>query len=144
MDVVLDTNIAVSAAITPAGNPADVIRAWQAGRFRWITSLPLIAELERTLRSDRLQRYMAWSVSDVEGFLAIVRASGAIVSPQTEINRITTDPPDNRVLEAAVEARADYIVTGDSHLLGLKRHESTDIVTPARVLAILTSEEMNP
>jgi predicted nucleic acid-binding protein len=65
------------------------------------------------------------------------------VDPQQQITRIVADPADNRVLEAAVEGGADYIVTGDRHLLDLKQHEGIEIVTPADFLAILVAEAMN-
>jgi predicted nucleic acid-binding protein len=63
-----------------------------------------------------------------------------VVSPQTRITRITEDPTDNRVLEAAVEGQADYIVSGDGHLLDLREHDGIPIVTPRDFLAILATE----
>ena len=144
MRAVLDTNVAISAAINEDGTPAAVIRSWDAGSFTWVVSEALLEELGRTFNSPRVRRYLAWSQSQVDDFLVRVRRIAAVVSPATEIRRITADPPDNRVLEAAVEGRADYIVSGDRHLLDLKRHEGIDIVTPAQFLAILTTEAANP
>lgn len=66
-----------------------------------------------------------------------LRASGHWVDPVAEINVLTADPDDNRVLEAALEGSADFIVTGDRHLLELREHEGTRIVTPVEFLAEL-------
>ena len=137
MDVVLDTNIAVSAAISRSGNPAEVIKQWQDDAFRWVISPPLLTELERTLRSDRTRKFIFWNATEIEDFLTIIRRRASMVWPTKEITRIPADPADNRVLEAAVEGHVDYVVTGDWHLLELKEHEGTEIVTPRRFLAIL-------
>jgi putative PIN family toxin of toxin-antitoxin system len=143
MRAVLDTNVAISAAINPDGTPGRVILSWEADSFTWVTSEALLEELERTFGSPKVKRYFAWLEQQVHDFLSRVRRAADVASPVTEIRRITADPPDNRVLEAAVEGDADYIVTGDRHLLDLERHEGIEIVTPAQFLAIL-AEARNP
>ena len=139
MRVVLDTNVAVSAAVSPKGPPAEIIRAWRARSFVWVTSTPLLDELERTLLSSRVRRYLAWGEDEIVEFLAAVRQAAAVTSPTDEIDVIRDDPADNRVLEAAVAAHADYIVSGDRHLLDLKTYEGAQIVTPARFVATLAA-----
>lgn len=57
-----------------------------------------------------------------------------VVTPQQELRIIENDPDDNRILECAVEADADYIVSGDRHLLDLEKYEDIKIVTPAEFL----------
>ena len=136
MEAVLDTNVAVSAAISPKGPPAEIIKSWRAHSFTWVTSALLLQELESALRSPRLKRYIAWSDDELLEFLALVRAVARIVVPTSRIDVIRVDPADNRVLEAAAEGRADYVVTGDRHLLEIGRHENIPIVTPARFVAI--------
>jgi predicted nucleic acid-binding protein len=53
------------------------------------------------------------------------------------LTAIGRDPSDNRLLEAALEGEADYIVSGDRDLLDLGSYEGIGIITPARFLAIL-------
>ena len=137
MEVVLDTNVAVSAAINPKGPPAQIIKAWRAQSFTWVTSESLLVELERTLRAPRLRRYIAWGDNELNEFLAAVHQLTRIASPTRTINIITSDPADNRVLEAAVAGGAEYIVSGDQALLELGAFEGVQIVTPARFTAIL-------
>lgn len=85
---------------------------------------------------------MAWSNDEVAEFLTTVRRVAEVVSPAREVNVITRDPSDNRVLEAAVAGQVDYIVSGDQHLLDLKAWEGTQIVAPARFVAILAANRL--
>jgi hypothetical protein len=139
MEAVLDTNVAVSGAISPKGPPAEIIKAWRARSFAWVTSPSLLQELESTLRSPRLKRYIAWGDDELAEFIALVRAVAKIVVPTSRIDVIRLDPADNRVLEAAVEGHVDYIVTGDRHLLDIGRHGGIAIVAPARFVAIIAT-----
>ena len=140
MDAVLDTNVAVSAAINPKGPPAEIIRAWKAHRFTWVTSRPLLRELEKTLRSPRLQRYLVWNEKELVEFLALVRQAARVVQPAHRLDVVKEDPADNRVLESAIAGRADYIVAGDHHLVAIGSYKNVPIVTPARFVAIISTE----
>jgi putative PIN family toxin of toxin-antitoxin system len=139
MKVVLDTNIAVSASINPKGPPADIIRAWRAQIFTWVTSQPLLDELQRTLLSPRVRPYQASTEPELSEFLFQVNQSTDLVSPTQTLEVIKNDPADNRVLEAALAAKADYIVSGDKDLLGLGSFENIPIITPTRFNAILAA-----
>jgi len=139
MRVVLDTNVVVSAAVNPKGPPAQVIRAWRNRSFEWLTSPALLDELARTLHSPRVRCYMAWGEDEVAQFVSVVQQRVELVSPTNLIDAISADPSDNRVLEAAVAAQADYVVSGDHHLLEVKTYEGVQIVTPARFVAILAT-----
>ena len=142
MRAVLDTNVVVSAAVNPKGPPAEIIRAWRARSFEWVTSLALLDELERTVFSPRVRRYMAWGEDEVAEFVTVVRQRAEVVSPSQQIDAIKDDPPDNRILEAAITAQADYIVSGDRHLLELKTCEGVQVVTPARFVAVLAAASL--
>jgi putative PIN family toxin of toxin-antitoxin system len=142
MRAVLDTNVLISAVIT-TGPPYHIYNAWLEGAFELVISPALIKELEIVLaRPHIIDRIHETSFSR-SAFIGDIRERAVVVTPREEVTRISADPPDNRVLEAAVEGAVDYIVTGDRHLIDLERHESTDIVTPARFLAILTTESTN-
>ena len=131
MKIVLDTNVVVSATINPKGPPAEIIRAWRSHSFRWVTSLALLDELERTLLSPRIESYSCWSNDEIADFLSTVRQATEISSPNRRIDVITSDPADNRVLEAAGAAAADVIVSGDHHLLALKEWQGIRVLSPA-------------
>jgi len=119
VNVVLDTNVVVSAIISPNGSTARIIDAWRSGRLTWILSPPLLAELRRVLRDPKLDRYVKSRRREVDEFVAEVAAITTIVDPREFLSVIESDESDNRVLEAAEEGAADYIVSGDKDLLGL-------------------------
>ena len=143
MKAVLDTNILVSAALVPGSGPHQILGAAKQGEFELVTSEILLDELESVLSRRRVLRRLGWPDAGPSEFIEGIEESATIVLPQKEITRVINDPDDNRVLEAAVAGGAEYIVTGDSDLLELDRHERTGIVTPAQFLAIL-AEARNP
>jgi len=139
MRVVVDTNVIVSALISAGSPPDQVLRAWRRGAFELIISPALLIEVESVLPRAKIATRVRWSGRKLASFVEELHRKTSVVNPQQELHVIAADPSDNRVLEAASEGHADYIVTGDGHLLDLGRHEFTDIVTPARFLAILTT-----
>jgi putative PIN family toxin of toxin-antitoxin system len=62
---------------------------------------------------------------------------GEQVRPSITINAVPADPDDNRILECAVEAQAQVIVSGDHHLLTLQKYKSIQILTPRQFLELL-------
>jgi putative PIN family toxin of toxin-antitoxin system len=139
MKVVLDTNIAVSASINPKGPPADIIRAWRTQTFTWVISQPLLDELRRILFSSPVRGYQVWTEAELSEFLVRIAQTAELVAPEERLDIIKNDPQDNRVLEAAVEAKADYIVSGDKDLLDLGSFQNIPIITPTRFNVILST-----
>ena len=140
MDVVLNTNVVISALISPRGAPAQIYKAWQAGRFTYVTSPPLLDELGRALSYSRIRKFLTWNDEERGEFLEALAYAAKLVIPTVQLAVIRDDPDDNRVLEAAVMAGASHIVTGDRHLLALASYEHVEIVAPARFLAHLSLE----
>ena len=69
--------------------------------------------------------------------LKLLTRAGEIILPQHTLEVITEDPPDNRILECAVEGSADLIVSGDGHLRELKVYQGIPIVRPVDLLRTL-------
>lgn len=139
MRVVLDTNVLISAVLSRGSPPDSILRAWRTGSFELVISTPLLRELEKVLARPRIRRRLRWSTDERTIFVAALSEGAVVVTPEEELRVIQADVADNRVLEAAVRAEADYIVSGDRHLLELRSHEGIRIVTPARFLAIIAS-----
>jgi uncharacterized protein len=107
------------------------------GRIKFVTSLPLLAELEGVLVRNKFSVQLAkrgLSVADVfDGYVALVET----VAPAQIAPTITRDPADDQVLAAALAEKVDLIVSGDAHLLDLKLFRGIGIVTTAVALEII-------
>ncbi|MDR7555707.1 MAG: putative toxin-antitoxin system toxin component, PIN family [Armatimonadota bacterium] len=128
---VLDTNVYISALF--GGNPEDVYLAALRGQFRLVTSPAILVELARKLREKfRLPE------SDIRSYITQIGRHADVVRPRERL-RILDDGPDNRVLECALEGKADVIVSGDRHLLSLGTYRGIRILRPAEFLRRLES-----
>jgi putative PIN family toxin of toxin-antitoxin system len=129
---VLDTNVLVSGIGWRRSIPGRILDALVAGGFVAVTSPDLLDELKRVLRYPKLARAIAGS----QRLLALVEVATLVVQPSDRL-AIVADEPDNRFLEAAAAAGADFLVTGDRELLALATHVGTRIVTPKEFLEAL-------
>ncbi len=129
MMIVVDTDVIISALLF-GGNPQRVLEMVLTQTVRMAVSRKMPDEIAGVLQGRKF-RYPD------EVALGIVRELESIsdlVAPVRRIEAIGADPYDSMVLKCAVTAHADYIVTGDAHLLELKEFEAIRIVTPAQFL----------
>jgi len=70
----------------------------------------------------------------------LIRIFSLFVEPQKRIFTVTEDPDDNKFLECAMEAKADYIISGDPHLLDMKKSKTVKIVTASEFLDIISKK----
>jgi uncharacterized protein len=136
MRVVLDTNVLLSALLSPHGMSDTLYRAWQKDRFELVTSSTQIDELRRASRytkfKDVLQPYRVGTMVNNMRRAIMVETLQPLPTG-IEIN----DPNDAFLLAMALAGEADYLVTGD-HRAGLLQRGSlgrTRIVTPAILCA---------
>lgn len=134
--VVLDTNVCLSALLR-GGKPEIILRFSHNpyNLFELYTSLAILQELDRVLREKFL-----WSPRDAEKETRRISDWVDVVRTTKSISAIPGDESDNRILECAVKVKADFIVSGDSHLLDLKEYKGIKIMRPAQFLALLEKE----
>ena len=128
--VVLDTNIFIS-AILYGGNPRKVVELAIFEDVEVYISLQLVDELRRVLRD----KFTLGSV-EIDKIISEIKDFAEIVTPRVTLQVVEKDPPDDRVLECAVAAKADFIISGDKHLLDLGNFREIKIVGPAEFLEI--------
>jgi putative PIN family toxin of toxin-antitoxin system len=128
MRVVFDTNIYISAFITPGGRGEAAYLKAVNGELELVTSVPILTELAGKLRGK-----FHWEDEQIKAAIRHVAAAAAVVRPVERL-AVLADEPDNRILECARECHAELIVTGDRHLLELGRYEGTAIVSLAAFL----------
>ena len=141
MRAVLDTNVLVSAILSPTGPPDLILQAWRRGAFELITSAPLLMELRGVLGRPRIAKRLRRPPAEVATFLSDFSENALVVTPEEELHVVQRDPADSRVLKAA--GQADFVVSGDEDLLALS-YEGVSIVTPARFAAILAASSERP
>ena len=136
---ILDTNVIVQATISSRGASSRTLDAAFEGQFQLVFSDATLAELTQVLLLPNIQARHAWSESDVEDFVALLAMDAAIYVSGTPVApSLTRDVTDAKFLSLAAESGAAYLVTNDRrHLLHLRRHASTRIVTPTQFLAEL-------
>jgi putative PIN family toxin of toxin-antitoxin system len=126
--VVIDTNVYISALMF-GGPPGSLLNLAFLQSFVMIISPALMNEL-----NEKLRLKFEVSAEDVAIMRAKLESIAEIVEPDIVLDVVNDDPDDNRVVECAVKGRADYIVTGDRHLLKLIAYEGISIVTVRQFL----------
>ena len=121
MRVVFDTNIFISAFVIPGGDAEEAYLHAVRGTFTLYSSIAILTETANTLRTK-----FEWSEEKVLRLLESVSRTAIVLKTRPHLH-IVKDEPDNRILECAVLAEADTIVTGDRHLLSLKQYRGISI-----------------
>jgi uncharacterized protein len=133
--VVADTNIYISALMF-GGLPGVLLDLGLMQAFRLVISPALLDELK-----DKLRVKFGVLAQDAAAIRVKLESAGDLIDPAIVLDVVTDDPDDNRVLECAVAGRADYIVSGDRHLLKLKEHAGIPILTARKFLDRLEQKE---
>ncbi len=128
MRVVADTNVYVS-ALNFGGTAEEVLALARARAIEVFVSPAILAEIEGVLA-----RKFRWSAGRARQATTLVREFAQLVRPKETIHVITEDEPDNRILECALEARAEVVISGDRHLRQLKTFRGMQILGPGEFL----------
>ena len=139
---VLDANVLVSAIISKSGAPAKLIELLEREKYSLAMSQATLDELSEVLRREKLAVKYNLRESWVVEFLDHLRSVVVWCEPQGELSGVSVDPKDDKYVHCAVTARAQYIVSGDKHLLSIKRYEGIEILLPAAFLVVLQTDDM--
>ena len=122
--IVLDTNVLINGVQDENSFTFKIIEACLAGEIQAVFSPKVQKEY----------RFLAKQLITDEEYLNTLDdfyESALIVHPKNYNDIITADPEDNKFLDAAEEAKADYIISSDAHLLDIESFDDTKIVEPA-------------
>jgi putative PIN family toxin of toxin-antitoxin system len=131
--VVLDTNVLVSANLSEEGLEALVVSLVLNRKIQLHVSEPILQEYERVLRYPRLK----FEAKEVARFLARLRRGSVLVMPTRKVSA-SPDEADNRFLECAEAARADFLVTGNKKHVP-QRWKTTEVVNAQELLSRIGS-----
>ncbi len=134
--VVIDTNVFISAFVF-GGNALEIIRLFLKEDIEVYISPFILEELIRILRKKFL-----WEELKIGKLLRLIMSKAKVVYPQVKVSIIKSKDDDNRILECALESKADYIVSGDKrHILLLKELEGIKIVSVSEFLEFSLGDE---
>ena len=137
MKVVLDANIYVSSLISTQGNPKRIMEGWERNQFDVLVPASMIDEIGRVLRYPRIVKRHRQDERSIQRFLELLSSQAVMVDPTVVLDVIQEDQSDNRYLECAIEGKAQYIISGDKHLLELGEYKGIVILPPAAFITLL-------
>ena len=130
--VVLDTNVLVSAIISD-GKPRELFRKGITKEFCIITSDLLLRELAAVLRRPKFKT----DEDEIHRIILALMQAAEVVEVVSKFNMVEEDPKDDMIVETAYDGKADFVVSGDSHLLALNSFRDIKIISVKRMLACL-------
>jgi len=135
LKVVVDTNVFISSFF--GGIPRQIINCWKKGKITLCFSQEIIEEYVEVLNRLGLKdknEIQNLTKLFAEGYNSIFTAK----TPHLEI--VEGDPDDNKFIECAVALDSKIIISGDKHLLVIKRYIDIDIISPKEFIKIWIRE----
>ena len=128
---VIDTNIDISSVISKQGNPARIIERLSKGDFENYLTQEIISEIKGILERADVKSITSYEyiIFIFSNFLRCSR----LIAPMFDERVILNDKSDDKFINCALSANAD-VVSGDKHLLGLKKHKGVRIFSPREFL----------
>jgi putative PIN family toxin of toxin-antitoxin system len=127
MRIVIDTNVVIS-GIFWKGNPNRILRAWFKDKFDVLISPGILIEYEKVIK--RMESGL--SAEEIQKWIEIIVNHSIIIEAPLILKVVDVDPDDNKFIECAVFGDADYIISGDRHLLNLNEYEQIKILSPSQ------------
>ena len=122
MKVVFDTNIFISAFVIPGSKAEEAYLHALKRDFALYSSVAILTETAQKLREK-----FGWQHVKLTHLLKTIAKVATVIKTQPHLH-LLKDEPDNRILECAEAASADFIVTGDKHLISLKHFQNSSII----------------
>jgi putative PIN family toxin of toxin-antitoxin system len=136
--VVIDSNVLISARLSPRGSPGRLLAAWLDGRFELIVSPALLAELAGVLERPKFRHWL--TVEEAQAFVHMLHITATVLDDPPQQHHDVRDPDDSYLVTLARSANVDYLVSGDGDLTSLQSPEPP-VIKPADFLADLGGSE---
>ncbi len=134
--LVLDINTIVSGLLWH-GNEFELLEKIESGQAHMLINPEMLAELHRVLHYPKINSLITKSgLADEQLFQKIISLSHLAIGPKLNI-AMCRDIEDNKVLECAINGKADFIISGDEDLLALKEFKGIKITKTSDVLNML-------
>lgn len=128
-----DTNVLISGTFW-SGDSFKILKLIDQKKIECVLSKEIIREYHRIIQSNEIMAKTKKRELLTKRIVAKVINNSIIVEPTTQLAVITEDEPDNRILEAAQDGKANFVISNDKHLLKLKKYEAIEILNPRAFL----------
>jgi putative PIN family toxin of toxin-antitoxin system len=136
LKVVYDTHVIVSAALKEESLPALLLSLGLEGKVRFFVSLALVQEYQRVLERPRFK----FGHKEIMEFMGKINPKAIMVNPTKELDVLKVDKSDHRILECALKARVDFIITGNKKHFPFEEFRGIKIVSPREFLSKIGKE----
>jgi putative PIN family toxin of toxin-antitoxin system len=139
LKVVLDANVWISALLW-GGKPAEIVKAAEKKQFVILLSEEIAGEISQVLAYPRIARvYQAASLRR-EDIVEAVLKIGKFVQVTRKVSVVVEHPADDKFIECALAGSAEYIVSGDKHLLKVGSYKKTQVLSVNEFLQVMNAK----
>jgi hypothetical protein len=135
--VVIDTNVLVSGIISSKGAPRKILNLAKKDIFKVVSSISINHEVLSVLHRDHIYTKYNLTEGIIEDISAFLYEGTILTEDRYVVSKVRKDPEDNKFIACALEGEADYIVSGDDHLLRLKHYRGVQIVDVQGFLKVM-------
>jgi uncharacterized protein len=137
LKIVVDTNVIVSALLKPDSLPQLIINIVSQGLLTLCVSQEIFDEYQGVLARDKFKKL---DRKKVGLFLDEMKKRAVWTVPRVSVNVTKQDPADNKFLECALAAKADYFITGNTLHFPFKKFRKTRVVSPREFISDIAEE----
>jgi putative PIN family toxin of toxin-antitoxin system len=134
--IVIDANLFAGALTKPFSNPGKILESIRDNEVELVLSPAIIREVKRILLFPKIRKYHRKTRQELDTFFEDILMFAWIVEGETKIDVIQNDPSDNKYLACALESEADFMISGDRHLLQIKEFHGIQIINPKKFLRL--------
>ncbi len=135
---IIDTNLFISGLFGKNTTTSLLQKLWITQAIQLGTSHEIIKEVTRVLQYPKIKERLPVSGDVIKRLFKLMCRKAIITKDTYTTERITADPTDNKFLACALEVKADYVISGDNHLLSLKHFHGIQIVDAASFVRKIT------
>jgi putative PIN family toxin of toxin-antitoxin system len=136
-NVVMDTNVIVSAFLSPAGAPANLFRLLEQDRFTLVVSRAILDEYKRALQYEKVRKLHKLSPEQITQAIDELSTAAKVVEPAEQLAIVAGDSDDNKLFECALAGGAPFIISGDVAVQAIKEYRGIRVLSPAMFVALL-------
>jgi len=103
-----------------------------------VLSEEIVREFVQVMSRDELLIRFDHTLANVEELVKLLRKTSRMIKVRSELRAVREDPADNAILNTAYDGRCEFVVSGDHHLLNLKKFRGISILSPKQMLDLLS------